>query len=169
MDQPINIVGITNIFQLLAIVIPSGFALLTAYLQTKSKKSIDDVKVTQTKNTEKIEDISTKQEVIHDAINSQQRGLIEAIKKASYAEGLLDGIKRDQTVIINSIMTELIHNDLIKKEQEISVEKIIDAAILAKDTLAKEAKINKERLSAEISKIKEDIFDELNKKFMKDR
>jgi hypothetical protein len=162
--------AITNIYALLAVVIPSVTTILgtvlVAFLQNKTKKSID---VGKEETTKKLDSINSKQVILHDAVNVQQPGLVEAIRKASYADGLLEGLRKDQMVNMNSIIDELIRKDIIKKEQEVNTEKIIQEAINAKKTLLSEAKANKEKLESDIIKMKNSIIQELNERLIRDK
>jgi hypothetical protein len=162
--------AITNIYALLGVIIPSvttilGTVIIT-YLQSKTRKSVDDVKE---ETTRKLDSIDSKQIILNDAVNVQQTGLIEAIRKTSYAEGLLDGLRKDQMTIINSIMDELIKKEIVKKEQEVNIEKIIQEVINVKNTILNEAKANKEKLEADIIKIKNNIIQELNERLIRDK
>jgi hypothetical protein len=164
---------VINGWQALIIIGPSVLAffgtILTAFMSGKNKQSIDEVKKEATIATKKIDNINVRQEVMHDAINSQQAGLIDAIKKAAYAEGVIDGIKKEQLHMTAVIADELVKKELINKDRVDEAAKIIAAAILAKDMLIEEAKLNKERMDKEIITIKENILHELNKKLIRDK
>jgi len=173
--------AINNIYSLLAVIVPSVTTILgtmiVAYFQNRNRKSIDNaakdttIKLDEVKKetTTKLDDINSRQEVMHDAINSQQAGLVEAIKKAAYAEGVIDGIKKEQLHMTTVIADELIRKDFIKKDQEVDAAKIIAAAILAKDTLIQEASMTKQQLDMNITRMKEDIIHDLNKKLIRDK
>ena len=166
--------SINNIYSLLAVIVPSVTTILgtmiVAYFQNRNKKEttvkLDEVKK---ETTDKLDNINSRQEVMHDAINSQQTGLLDAIKKAAYAEGVIDGIKKEQLHMTTVIADELIRKDFIKKDQEVDAAKIIAAAILAKDTLIQEASMTKQQLDLNITRMKEDIIHDLNKKLIRDK
>lgn len=178
---PVDLTNIKNIYSLLATIVPPALTIMgtiiIALITNRNKKSIDEAKKDTTEKldevrkvtTTKLDDINSRQEVMHDAINSQQAGLIDAIKKAAYAEGVIDGIKKEQLHMTVAISDELIRKDFIKKDQEVEAAKIIAAAILAKDTLIQEANINKQQLDSNITRIKEDIIHDLNKKLIRDK
>lgn len=172
---------INNIYSLLAVIVPSvctiAGTIIVSLISNRNKKSIDNAaKETTTKidevkieTTAKLDNINSRQEVMHDAINSQQAGLVDAIKKAAYAEGIIDGIKKEQLHMTTVIADELIRKDFIKKDQEVDAAKIIAAAILAKDTLIQEASMTKQQLDLNITRMKEDIIHDLNKKLIRDK
>ena len=175
---------INNIYSLLAVVVPSVTTILgtviVALISNRNKKAIeetkkdtteklDEVKKEATIATQKIDNINTRQEVMHDAINSQQSNLIAAIRKSAYAEGIIEGIKKEQSHMAQNIIDELNKNELIKQDQQAEAAKIINNAVAAKDKLIEEAILTKQQLDANIIKLKEDILHELNQKLLRDK
>lgn len=90
----------TNIYQLLGVIVPPLFTtigtIVVSWLSHKNKKSIEkNTKITADTN-EKVNEAAEKDIKLTTHVNSRLDELIIAVKKASHAEGVAEGVKNEQ-------------------------------------------------------------------------
>lgn len=164
---------VVNGWQALVIMGPGILAFaascVASYVSLKNKGLLDkNAKITN-ETREKVNNVNINQKSMHDLINSRQTELIDIVKKSSFAEGVIEGLKRDQTFTVDSIFDGLKNKELITIEKEKQVKMVIKEAIITKDKLINEALIAKLKLDQDINDIKNKLIYELNENLINER